>query len=203
MNQYIFEALILGLVGGIIPGPILAATFTEILQSGFVKSLRIILWGMLTETVVALVSLVILSSLGLSLSVFHVLSIFGAGILLWIAYSIWKINSIDTNTKVHFGFGKISAMIIANGVLWTFWITVCIPKAVALNATILFGQYIFLILVEVGWLISTVAVAYIFSRFRNLLSSPRIISVTFRIFAILFVYFAGDMIYKSVKYFIN
>lgn len=203
MSQYILEAFILGLVGGVIPGPILAATFTEILQSGFIKSLRIILWGMLTETIVALISLIVLSSLGLPLYIFHILSFFGAGILLWIAYSIWKIKSIDTDTKVNFGFWKISAMIIANGMLWTFWITVCIPKAIALNATIQFGQYLFLLLVEVGWLVSTIAVAYIFSKFRSILSSPKTVSITFRVFAVLFVFFAGDMIYKSIKYFIN
>ncbi|PIV58084.1 MAG: hypothetical protein COS14_11475 [Bacteroidetes bacterium CG02_land_8_20_14_3_00_31_25] len=54
MSNDIIFAFILGLIGGVIPGPVLAATFTEILQSGFLKSLRIIIWAFLVETTVAL-----------------------------------------------------------------------------------------------------------------------------------------------------
>src|SRR3989344_5840950 len=117
MIPQLLTALLLGLVGGIVPGPVITATFTEILQSGFLKSLRIVLWAMLTETLVALITLVLLESLGLSQSFFQVLSIFGAGILIWIATQLWKVRNLDTEQKVHFGLGKISAMILANGVL--------------------------------------------------------------------------------------
>ena len=66
MSNEIIGAIILGLIGGLIPGPVLAATFTEILQYSFAKSLRIIFWAMLTETMIALVSLIALSALHLS-----------------------------------------------------------------------------------------------------------------------------------------
>lgn len=203
MGNDIASALVLGLIGGVIPGPVLTATFTEILQSGFLKSLRIIFWAMLTETVVALVSLLVLSSLGFSAAVFSGLSFIGAGILIWIAASIWKIKRIDSDEKVHFSLGKISAMIMANGVLWTFWITVCVPRAVSLSEKIYLGQFLFLMLVEVGWLISTVAVAFIFSRFRTILSNPKVVPIIFKVFALVFLYFAIDMAYKSIKFFIS
>ena len=148
MTNEIISAFILGLVGGLVPGPVLTATFTEILQSGILKSFRIILWAMITETVVALISLITLSSMNFPESFFQSLSIIGALILVWISISIWKIHKIDTEEKVHFSLGKISAMILANGVLWTFWVTVCIPKAILLNEKIIFGNYIFLLLVE-------------------------------------------------------
>lgn len=133
MGNEIVSAFILGLIGGVIPGPVLATTFTEILQSGLLKSMRIILWAMLTETVVALISLLALSSMNFSESFFQGLSVVGAAILIWISTSIWKVHKIDNEEKVHFSLGKISAMIMANGVLWTFWITVCVPKAIMLN----------------------------------------------------------------------
>jgi len=203
MNNEIINAFLLGLIGGVIPGPVLAATFTEILQSGILKSFRIILWAMLTETVVALISLLALSSMNLSEKFFQGLSLVGAVILIWISTSIWKVRKIDTEEKVHFSLGKISAMIMANGVLWTFWITVCVPKAIMLGEKIAFGNYLFLILVEIGWLISTVFVAFIFSRFRKILSNPKVVPIIFKIFALTFVYFAIDMIYKSLKFFLN
>jgi threonine/homoserine/homoserine lactone efflux protein len=198
----VLTAFVLGLVGGVIPGPVLTATFTEILQSGWLKSLRIVFIALFTETVVALASLVALSAFGFSESFFHALSIVGAGILVWIALQIWKIKSLDMGEKVHFGFWKISAMILANGVLWTFWITVCVPKALALGEQIALGEYLFLLTVEIGWLISTIAVALVFSWFRGLLSNPRVVPAMFKIFAIVFVYFALTMLYESGKFFL-
>lgn len=203
MGNELFSALVLGLIGGVIPGPVLAATFTEVLQSGMWKSMRIILWAMLTETVVALLSLLALSSMNFSERFFQGLSLVGAAILIWISTSIWKVHKIDTEEKVHFSLGEISAMILANGVLWTFWITVCVPKAILLSEKVAFGNYLFLLLVEIGWLVSTVLVAYVFSKFRKILSNPRVVPIMFKIFALTFVYFAVDMVYRSLKFFLT
>ncbi len=92
-------------------------------------------------------------------------------------------------------------MILSNGVLWTYWITICIPKAILLGEQINLGAYLFMGLVQMGWLISTLLVAFIFSRFRKALSRPRIIPIIFKIFALAFVYFAIDMALKSLLYF--
>jgi threonine/homoserine/homoserine lactone efflux protein len=202
MGNELMSALLLGLIGGTIPGPVLTATFTEILQSGIWKSLRIIFWAMLIETVVALLSLLALSSMNFPERFFQGLSIVGATILIWISTSIWKVNKIDMEEKVHFSLGKISAMIMANGILWTFWIAVCVPKAILLSEKIAFGNLMFLLLVEIGWLVSTVLVAYIFSRFRKILSNPRYVPIMFKIFSLTFVYFAVDMFYRSLKFFL-
>ena len=201
MFEQLISAFVLGLVGGAIPGPVLTATFTEILQSGFMKSFRIILWAMVTETFVAFVSLVALSSAGLPETVFRALSFVGAAILLWISLSIWKVTTIDTEKRVHFSLGKISIMILANGVLWTFWITVCIPQALFLREALPYGQYVFLLLVEIGWLVSTVLIALLFSSFRRVLSHPRVVPVLFKVFALTFVFFAFRLAYTSGRYF--
>ena len=121
--------------------------------------------------------------------------------MIWIAINIWKIQKIDTGQKVHFSLATISAMILANGVLWMFWITVCVPKAIFLGEKVHFGQYLFLGLVEIGWLASTLAVALIFSTFRKVLSHPKTISILFRVSSLAFLYFALSMIYQSIKYF--
>lgn len=155
---------------------------------------------MLTESAVALASLVVLSSLGLTSSFFSMLSFIGAGVLIWIAVQIWKINSLDLGEKVYFSPGKIALMILANGVLWTFWITVCVPKAIALGEQIRYGQFIFLALVEIGWLISTVGVAFVFSWFRNVLSNPCVVPLMFKFLSLVFIYFALSMAYTSVTF---
>ncbi len=194
-------AFLLGLIGGVVPGPALAATFTEILQSGFLRCLRIILLAMLTETTVALFSMSVLTSMHLPYAFFAGLSFVGAGVLIWIASLIWRVREIDSREKVNFTPGKIVSMILANGVLWTFWITVCVPRAVVLDKRIFMGQYLFLALVEIGWLASTVGVAAVFSTFRKALSNPRVVPMAFKLFALMFVYFALEMAWGSVEYF--
>jgi len=201
MSNEILSAFILGLIGGVIPGPVLAATFTEILQSGFLKSLRIIIWAFLVETTVALISMLLLSSFNLHENIFRIISVAGAVILVWISISIWKIKKIDSENKVSFSFWKISLMILSNGMLWIYWITVCIPRAMILNEKIFMGNLLFLVLVELGWLISTIFIAIIFSPFRNLLSNPKVISVIFKFFALVFLYFALDSVISTICYF--
>ena len=196
-------ALMLGLIGGVIPGPVITAVFTEILQSGYLKSLRIIMIALVTETIVAIISLIIFASLNFNQGFFYGLSLAGAAILIWIALSLWKVRSLDSGEKVEFGLWKIVVMILSNGVLWTYWITICIPKAILLGDQLQLGEYLFMGLVQLGWLISTVVVAFLFSRFRKVLSRPRVIPVLFKIFAFAFAYFAIDMIINSIQYFLK
>lgn len=196
-------ALMLGLIGGVIPGPVITAVFTEILQSGYLKSLRIILIALFTETLVAIISLLIFTSLNFNQGFFYGLSLAGAAILIWIAMSLWKVRSLDSGEKVEFGLWKIVVMILSNGVLWTYWITICIPKAILLGEQVQLGAYLFMGLVQLGWLISTMVVAFIFSRFRKALSRPRVIPVLFKLFALAFAYFAIDMIINSIQYFLR
>ena len=80
MIQELVIALMLGLIGGVIPGPVITAVFTEILQSGFMRSVRIIMIAMVTETLVALFSLLIFASLNFDQGFFHALSLAGAAI---------------------------------------------------------------------------------------------------------------------------
>jgi len=201
MIQELVIAFMLGLIGGVIPGPVITAVFTEILQSGYPKSLRIIFIALITETFVAVISLIVLASLDLQEAFFRGLSLAGAAILIWISVSIWKIRSLDTGTIIRFGLGKIVIMILSNGVLWTYWITICIPKAILLNDQMNMGAYAFMGLVQLGWLSSTLLASFLFSRFRKLLSRPKVIPVVFKIFSLAFAYFALDMIYKSILFF--
>ncbi len=201
MIHELVVACMLGLIGGLIPGPVITAVFTEVLQSGYPKSLRIIFIALIAESIVAVISLVILASLSFNEAFFRGLSLAGAAILIWISVSLWKVKTLDTGEKVHFGLWKIILMILSNGVLWTYWITICIPKAILLGSQVRLGEYLFMALVQLGWLLSTLVVAFLFSRFRKVLSRPQVIPVLFKVFSLAFAYFAIDMLFKSISFF--
>lgn len=202
-GNLLLSALVLGLIGGAIPGPIITAVFTEIIQTGFARSFRIIFLALFAETIVALFCLVSVASLHLSEGIFRLISLVGAGILIWLATLIWKITKIDTKQRIHFSTAKIFVLTVSNGALWIFWITISVPRAILLSYQIKFGDYLFLMIFELGWLIATVGIAFIFSRFRTWLSQPHIVPLIFKICALAFVYFALDAIYQTTRFFLK
>ncbi|TSC96541.1 MAG: transporter, LysE family [Parcubacteria group bacterium Athens0714_26] len=199
----LFSIFLLGLIGGSVPGPILASAFTESLKSGFIRSLRVIFKALVGETLVVVLILTVLFSVNIPQIYFYILSLIGACVLIYLALQVWKIKGIGSGKKEIFSFWKIFLLTIFNGSFWIFWITICVPQAFLLKENIAGGQFIFLILFELGWLFSTVILTFIFSRFRQLLTNEKIVHIVFKVLAILLLLFAIQMAYESVKYFIQ
>ncbi len=146
-----FSAFILGIIGGAIPGPMLTSAFTESLRKGFVGSLRVIFKALIAETIVAASILGIFFSLRIPIAVFSIVSLFGVIVLIWFALQIWKIKKINDKGEI-FSFKKIFLLTISNGPFWIFWITIYIPQAFLLKQKVMGGQFLFLLLFELGWL---------------------------------------------------
>ncbi len=165
------NALVLGLIGGIIPGPVLMAVFSEIVARGYLKCFKVIFQALLLESLVALFSLTLVIFFDFNLDFFYVLSLVGSIVLIWMGIQIFNIKCINLDEQVFFTLPKIFILILSNGVLWIFWITVCVPKAILISEKIQFGEYLYLGMVELGWLSSTVLLAAIFAKFRSFLFS--------------------------------
>jgi len=98
----ILSIFVLGLIGGSVPGPILAAAFTEALRRGFLKSLRVIFMAMIAETIVAIFVLVVFFSINLPQIIFYLISFLGAGVLVWLALQVWKIKELGGEGDIFF-----------------------------------------------------------------------------------------------------
>lgn len=198
----IASVFILGLLGGANPGPILMASFTEAFRKGFSKSLGIIFMALVSETIVALAILVVLFSVNIPEEFFYIISIIGAVVLTWIAWQVWKVREIGDNEEI-FTLKKIFILTIFNGPFWIFWITICVPQAFLLKEKISGGQFLFLILFEIGWLLATLLLVFIFSRFREILSRKNLTPYVFKFFAILLSLFAIRLIFQSTVFLLN
>ena len=187
MISSLIEAFLLGLVGGSVPGPILTGTFTEILNLGFLKGIRVIFYALITETIGALLIFYIFYAIGLSHLVIEIISICGALVLFWLSSKIWQIKEIDTEAKQILSFPKVLLMTASNSGYWIFWITVGVPNALILNASVYGGKFIFLIIFEMAWFVMTFLLAFIFYQFRSLLQRKNLIGSTFKILAIILV----------------
>ena len=184
----LFEAFLLGLIGGAVPGPILTGTFSEILLSAsFLRGMRIIFWALMAETVGALFTIYIFYQLEMSKVVIQIISICGAVVLFWLASKIWKINKINSESKKILTFSQIIFLTALNGGYWIFWITIGVPKALLLGNILLEGKFIFLILFEFGWFFATTLLAFIFFKSRPLLERKNLVGITFKILALVLV----------------
>jgi threonine/homoserine/homoserine lactone efflux protein len=187
----------LGLLGGIIPGPVLTASFAETLRGGFRKGLKILLMSMLAESIIAVFILLVFSSIQIPNDFFYLISFIGSLVLAWIAIKIWKIDRVEGEGKI-FTFKEIFLMLATGGPFWIFWITVCVPQAVLLNKEITGGYILFLVVFESGWLTAASLLNFVFSRFRPLLKKKNLVSAVFKIFALVLVFLAIKLIIESV-----
>ncbi len=183
----LFEAFVLGLIGGAVPGPILTSTFAEILGSGFSKGMRIILWALVAETIGALLAIIIFHQLGLSILVIRIISICGAVILFWLASKVWKITQVDSASGQILSFPKILVLTAFNSGYWIFWLTVGVPKALLLDQNVIGGRFLYLLVFEIAWLLITISLSFVFFKFRPLLQRKNLVEVTFKVLAIVLV----------------
>jgi len=198
----LLSIFVLGLIGGANPGPILISSFTEALRKGFIKSLAVIFKAMIAETIVALFVLTIFFSIRIPQVTFYLISLVGVGVLIWLASQVWKIKEFGGKGEI-FSFKKIFLLTIFNGLFWIFWITICVPQAFLLRQKVLGGQFLFLILFELGWLFATVGLTYLFSRFKPFLTKTNFVPVVFKIFALILLFFAIRLLVESISFLIK
>lgn len=193
---------LLGFIGGSIPGAILTSAFTEVLREGFIKSLKVVFYALVSEVIVASFILLALFSVKIPQGIFYGISFVGALVLVWIASQIWAIKKLHDNGKI-FDFKKIFLLTVFNGPLWIFWSTICVPQAYILSQKIAGGQALFLLFFEIGWLSATLILTFLFSRFRPLLVKEGVVSKVFKVFAGILLLFAIRLVVTSVMFFLH
>ena len=193
-------ALVLGIIGGAVPGPILTAIFTEVLNKGFKRSFIVMFKALVAESIFAVLILSIFFVLDIPTIYFYIMSLGGAVVLFWLAKQVYGIQKIDSEKRELFSFSKLLLLTFLNGAFWIFWITICVPLAFELRQNLFGGQFLFLLFFEIGWLLMAIVLAFIFSRFRPLLLRKKLVSTVFKIFALLLVFFGLKMIWGSVMY---
>ncbi len=186
------EVLFLGFLCGLIPGPVVTAVFTETIRQGWKSSRRIILWAGCGELLMSITCVGALSFLPPDSPIFAILSVFGALILASLAWDLWRVEEISEHEPL-FSNQRVFFLSLVNGMAWIFWITVCTPQAIAMGSIVPGGQWLFIGLFELGWLASTLSLAYLFGFFRPYFQSNKNLHLLYRTVALLFVFFAAKL----------
>lgn len=198
----LLEVLFLGFICGLIPGPIVTAIFTETIRRGWLSARRIVFWAAAGELVMSLSCVAALSFFDSSSVIFSVLSMFGALILVSLAWDLWRVEEIAEEEPL-FSKQRIFFLALFNGMAWIFWITVCAPQAIALGEQLTAGRWIFILLFELGWLASTLLLSYFFEFFRPFFQSNKRLHLLYRGIALLFLFFALKLATGSARTLLN
>jgi threonine/homoserine/homoserine lactone efflux protein len=195
----LLKCITLGLIAGAIPGPILTATFTQVLNQGLNKAMKLVWWSLMAEVAAACSIMILLSFVKLEPAYFQLISFVGSVIIFKMALDVWKIKSVATSGGLTLTLKDIFSITFANGLLWTFWITVCVPFALSLEPQIPYGRFIFIILFEIGWIASTAGFAFLCSILKSSIEKSPVLPYVFKLFAIMLFYFSADMFVSASR----
>lgn len=199
-SMYLFEILALGIIGGLVPGPILMSVFAEILSGGFLKGLRVVFKALFAETLLAFFILTIAYTLDVPPAIFYVISLAGGTFLFWLAWQVWGVHDVEGEKKeIFFSFPKIFLLTLLNGGFWIFWITVSVPRALLFENIFTGGRFLFLVLFEFGWFSATVSLAILFSFFRPILQKKNLVEIVFKICSVILAFFGARSLYDGIR----
>lgn len=201
----ILTPIFLGFIGGVTPGPIIFLAFSEVLKDskkGLVNGGVYLLFAGITEFFIGLFLISTSKNLNLSPIVFHALAIAGIILLIYIAINIFRINSINPKNKpTKINSKHIIALMLLNGPLWMFWLSVCLPAAFSLGQVFKYGEYLFLVIFELSMMSGLAIMLFGFNAFREHFSNEKIVRRIFQILTFLLSLLIIKMIYSESIYF--
>lgn len=194
----LLEVLVLGFLCGMLPGPVVTALFTESIRKGWKSARKIVVWAAAGELVMSVSCVAALSLVPAGHVVFSVLSVFGSLVLLNLSWELWKVEEISEHEPL-FSNRRIFFIAVLNGMAWIFWLTVCTPQAMELGKELRGGEWLFVLLFELGWVASTLLLCYLFGLFRPYFQSNKKLHLLYRTVAVIFVLFALKLAIGSGK----
>lgn len=192
-------AISLGMICALLPGPVIAALFSESTRSGWTGARRIVLAAGLGEIIMAIISVGILAwgtkNTGEAiLPWLGGMSCLGALVLFWIALGLWK----NLGELAQISDSQIFLVTFLNGMAWVFWFTVCAPQALALGREIPWGEAWFILGFDLGWLLATLGICWLFVKAQVLFSTALKRRRLYQFLALLFCGFAFRLGYQGI-----
>lgn len=193
--EFLVTGLLLGLAQGLSPGPLITLIFSETLKYGKKEGIKIAVSPLVTDSLIVLLVLLVLSSFAQYNLVLGVISLLGAGYLIYLGIENLRAKmerfEVDVAEKGAFKRGIIANLLSPHPYL--FWLSIGGPKileglSIQVSASVLFiiGLYASL----VG---SKIAVALLVDKSRTFVNSRyyayiiQALGIVLIIFALLFV----------------
>lgn len=195
----LLDLFLIGVIGGLTPGPITALLLGETFKSGYKKGLQIPLAMLFSNLIVAPFSIVILF-LGSEINFFlSIVRYIGAGILIFLGCCEWK-NSGKLELAVSSNpFKRALMMDMLNPHPYIFWFTILAPAIVLkLKSEGLFAGILCWIIFVTGLVGTKIIIVFLAHRLRPLLNTDRL-KIILKILAVCLMFF-GLKIFFNISF---
>lgn len=201
--EYITGGIVMGLIAGISPGPLLTLVISETLKNGNRAGIRMAMVPMISDLPIVLFSLFLLSELKDYESVIGVISLAGSLFLVYLALEnlLARPATRTGDKKKNRGFikGVISNFLSPHPYL--FWILVGGSMILSAAKTSIFLAGLFVVLFYLCLIGSKIVVAILTHRFSNILQTKGYL-ITIRILGVFLLGFAVYFFIQGVNYII-
>jgi threonine/homoserine/homoserine lactone efflux protein len=195
MLSYLFSGILLGLVAGVSPGPLLILVVSETLQGGVKEGIRISLAPLITDLPIFFISVFLLSRFSDKDTVLGILSIIGAIVIVYLGYKNITVKAVEISAQ-EAGSKSLWKGIVVNAISphpYLFWFAVGGPIiAKALQNSVL-SAALFTLSFYILLITSKIFISLIVEKFKRFLLSKsytnllRILGILLLVFALLFL----------------
>ena len=191
--------VILGLTGGLLPGPLLTAVLSQTLRHGAREGIKTSFAPLLTDGPIIAILLLFLRDLTRAGPVLGAIAIIGAVYLLWMAWESWtsKPPGAAVATEEPRSLLRGALVNFANPNVYVFWVTVGVPTLTKAWRASALAAVLFVIVFFVCLVGGKIAIVLLVARSTTLLAG-RWYRVSMRVLAAMLVAYAGVMAWDGV-----
>jgi len=193
--EFLVTGLLLGLAQGLSPGPLITLIFSETLKYGKKEGIKIAVSPLITDSLIILLVLLVLSSFAQYNLVLGVISLLGAGYLIYLGIENLRAKmerfEVDVAEKGAFKRGIIANLLSPHPYL--FWLSIGGPKILEGLSIQVSASALFIIGLYASLVGSKIAVALLVDKSRTFVNSKyyvyiiQALGIVLIIFALLFV----------------
>lgn len=193
--EFLVTGLLLGLAQGLSPGPLITLIFSETLKYGKKEGIKIAVSPLITDSLIVLLVLLVLSSFAQYNLVLGVISLLGAGYLIYLGIENLRVKmerfEVDVAEKGAFKRGIIANLLSPHPYL--FWLSIGGPKILEGLSIQVSASALFIIGLYASLVGSKIAVALLVDKSRTFANSKyyayiiQALGIVLIIFALLFV----------------
>jgi len=176
----VLTAVILGVTAGAIPGPVLLLAFSETLREPNQKllvTLRYAYIAGLTELFIGLFLILSSSFVSIPDFVFPTLSIMGGFLLIYLSLQTRQAyRGLQKDEKLEqLPVMAVAALMLLNGPVWLFWLSVNLPNAFLMKGSMYLGEYLFIAVYETAMVCSLSVLIFLFRSCRSLFANEKLL----------------------------
>lgn len=198
MQSILVEAVILGIIGGLLPGPILTMVVTDTMARGLQKSWLTVVYAIIAEFVLVGLLFTVLAFIDIPEVVLLGINIAGIVLLTYIAVNVWKSATDVLESSTGISLRTMFGLMFLNSTPYMFWLTICLPLIDQLGSFVLYPAVWFFFAFELGWGSSNFGLAIASHFFRDSVIKNGKLAYVFRGAALLLVFFAGKILWGLI-----